>query len=83
MSGYHCTGWVIPRLELGYIEFLLQDGEERTAISKYKIQPGTNAPLSRRRFLELISLVSFNQLIVGGVAQGGNSIGLKLLKSFL
>ena len=50
----------------------MQDGEE-PSISKYKIQPGTNAPLSTKRFLKLITLVTFNQLIVGGVAQVGVS----------
>ena len=55
------------------MSILLQDGVE-SKLSKYKIQPGTNAPLSTNRFLQLISLVSFNQLIVGGVAQGGDSI---------
>ena len=42
---------------------------EDNEIKKYKIQPGTNNPLSFKRFLELISLVSFNQLIIGGITQ--------------
>ena len=46
----------------------LQDGEG-SKIAIYKIQPGTNAPLSIRRFLQLLSLVSLNQLLVGGAAQ--------------
>jgi len=43
--------------------------ESETGIERYKIQPGTNAPLSKKRFLELISLVSFNQLVIGGITQ--------------
>ena len=38
-------------------------------IAKYKIQPGTNAPLTSKRFIQLVALVSFNQIIVNGLAQ--------------
>ena len=38
-------------------------------MQRYKIQPGTNSPLKKKRFIELLQLVSINQLIVGGVSQ--------------
>ena len=38
-------------------------------MQRYKIQPGTNSPLKKKRFIELLQLVSFNQLVVGGVSQ--------------
>ena len=43
--------------------------EQGNPIARYKIQPGTNAPLTRKRFNELLRLVSFNQIIVGGITQ--------------
>eukprot|EP00093_Oithona_nana_P010341 10341.XXX_210310_212069_1 [CDS] Oithona nana genome sequencing. len=48
-----------------------QDDENQTKmmIEKYKIQPGTNAPLPLKRFIQLISLVSFNQIIINVLAQ--------------
>ena len=49
--------------------FKLFKEEKGTGIERYKIQPGTNAPLGKKRFLELISLVSFNQLFIGAIAQ--------------
>ena len=51
--------------------FQKQDDENQTKmmIEKYKIQPGTNAPLPLKRFIQLISLVSFNQIIINGLAQ--------------
>ena len=38
-------------------------------MSKYKIQPGTNSPLTLKRFYELFTLVTFNQIVINGIAQ--------------
>ena len=54
-----------------YLIFKQVDSKEskRNLIARYKIQPGTNSPLSKGRFLELLRLVVFNQIVVGGVTQ--------------
>lgn len=40
-----------------------------TGIKKYKIQPGTNSPLSFQRLKDLMILVAFNQFIIGALGQ--------------
>ena len=59
----------LTRFDLRNNTHRTQNEKETTAIAKYKIQPGTNAPLGRSRFIELVSLVTFNQLIIGGISQ--------------
>lgn len=45
------------------------DLKKTSNISKYKIQPGTNQPLTFSRFLQLLKLVTLNQILVGFLGQ--------------
>ncbi|KAF4517122.1 hypothetical protein B566_EDAN008881 [Ephemera danica] len=67
MASIH--GYVIPRILFYWgmaIPFLIVDFTGKPAfIKKYKVQPGTNEPLAPRKFMEMVSHVLFNQIVVG------------------
>ena len=54
---------------LGACKNDITEGKPGTVLTRYKIQPGTNSPLSKKRFRELLGLVAFNQIVVGGITQ--------------